>query len=221
MTKLLSDRVKKIPPNKVSADRYSFLRLAEAEPDLGTPSGNNYILSSLSDGTRNWIDPTTSLSAPGANGQIIFNDNGFLEGANSLIYDSVNDRVGIGIAPVSKLDVAGDIRINSNIVINSEAITVATTAQTQIASFSADLFRSGKLIIQAYDTITGAAQVSELLIIHDTIAAYATEYGVIHTGSDSLVVYDVDITDSNVRLLATRMTSNSTQYKISETLMVL
>jgi len=41
-----------------------------------------------------------------------------------------------------------------------------------------------------------------------------------NTGANPLAVYDVDISVGNVRLMATRTTANSTQYKISETLIV-
>lgn len=56
MTKFITDRVKKTPSDKVSEDRYKFLKLSEAEPDLGLPSANNQILYSTLDGTRYWGD---------------------------------------------------------------------------------------------------------------------------------------------------------------------
>jgi hypothetical protein len=104
--------------------------------------------------------------------------------------------------------------------LNSEAITLATVSKTQIASFTASAFRSGKLMVQVYDSVTGEVQVSELLVVHNGTTASSTEYGVVFTGSNALVVFDVDISAGNVRLMATRTTTNSTQYKISETLMV-
>jgi len=59
MTKLISGRVKKTPSANVSASRYDFLKLSEAEPDLGLPAANGYILSGNVDGTRLWILPST------------------------------------------------------------------------------------------------------------------------------------------------------------------
>lgn len=130
-------------------------------------------------------------------------------------------RLAIGTTTASaRLDVAGDIEINSNFTLNSEAITLATTTKTQVASFAAASFRSGKLIVQAYDSVTGEVQVSELLVAHNGTTASSTEYGVVFTGTNPLVVYDVDISAGNVRLMATRTSTNSTQYKVSETLMV-
>lgn len=499
LNQLLSNRVEKTPSTEVSADRYEYLALAEAEPDLGVPAGNSYILASTTTGTRSWIDPATNLTAPGSNTQVVFNNSGVLASAASLVYDTATGRVGIGVAsPTSRLDIAetwnnagtaftlikanvtdtasnassllidlqvggtssfkinksgelsllnsgavirglynssfyfsGAIRVqgdtwinrssaikwdsagwpssnttdlvilrdaantlaqrngtssqtlriyntftdasnyeratigwNSNIlqigteaagtgtrrsinlnytttidgnsrtnvpaltitnvgagnggllvgqlqvgyqqdwtrltafytankalayshggtgvanqgahrfstdstfgswvgangsvvdilapstisnifqcrqsdgtiVLNvayngsvttantvtasAEATTLATTSKTQVASFPVASFRSGKLIVQAYDSVTGEVQISELLVAHNGSTASATEYGVVYTGSNSIVTYDVDISAGNVRLMATRTTANSTQYKISETLMV-
>jgi hypothetical protein len=105
-------------------------------------------------------------------------------------------------------------------IFNSESATLATVTKTQISSFAAASYRSGKLIVQAYDSVTGEVQISELLLAHNGTTASSTEYGVVFTGSNALVTYDVDISAGNVRLLATRSTANSTQYKVSETLMV-
>jgi len=492
LNQLLSNRVIKTPSTEVSADRYEFLALSEAEPDLGIPAGNSYILASTTTGTRSWINPATASPAPGSNTQVVFNNAGVLAGASGLVYDTATGRVGIGVAsptaelelaetwnnagtifthiksnvtdtasnaasllidlqvgesskfkvdkegrllvpainpkvslaigdyttgfgnysnggidiatsgvnrvrirggefrlssdtilgfssgdptaagadltihrdaantlaqrrgttaqtsriyntytdasnyerakigwntnvleigtenagtstflrninliggavgigiaapgtsldvqggygngvrirgpvadnnwyggiqltnstaaaagalissstngifftyggservrinasgnvginttsPSARLDVVGDIEVNSNVNLNSEATTLATVTKTQIASFAVASFRSGKLIVQAYDSISGEVQISELLVAHNGTTASATEYGVVYTGSTSIVNYDVDILSGNVRLMATRTTTNSTQYKISETLMV-
>ena len=128
--------------------------------------------------------------------------------------------VGIGITPTTKLDVAGDIRVNSTVNFSAEATTLATVVSTQISSFAVASFRSAKLIIQAYNSVNGEVQISELLVAHNGVTAIATEYGIVFTGTSPFVIYEVDISAGNVRLMATNTTANSTQYKISETLMV-
>jgi len=60
MARLLSGRVKVTPPSGVSTDRYSYLKLEEAEPNAGAPSFDGQVLASLTDGTRFW------KAAPGA-----------------------------------------------------------------------------------------------------------------------------------------------------------
>ena len=128
--------------------------------------------------------------------------------------------VGIGINPTAKLDVAGDIRVNSIVNFSAEETTLATVVSTQISSFAVASFRSAKLIIQAYNSVNGEVQISELLVAHNGVTAIATEYGIVFTGTSPFVIYEVDISAGNVRLIASNTTANSTQYKISETLMV-
>ena len=55
---LLSKRVKKIPSTQVSDDRYTFLDLNSAEPDLGVPIDEEYVLTSDTLGNRAWVSQT-------------------------------------------------------------------------------------------------------------------------------------------------------------------
>jgi hypothetical protein len=55
MTKLISGRVAKVPSSNVSSDRYQFLDLSEAEPDLGLPPERAHVLTSDLNGYRSWI----------------------------------------------------------------------------------------------------------------------------------------------------------------------
>jgi hypothetical protein len=75
-------------------------------------------------------------------------------------------------------------------------------------------------MVQAYDSVTGEVQISELLVAHNGTTASSTEYGVVFTGAAALATYDVDISSGNVRLLAQRTSANSTQYRTSEMLLV-
>ena len=54
----LSGKVKKVPSTQADANRYEFLDLQNAEPDLGVPSSNGYVLTSDIDGNRTWFDST-------------------------------------------------------------------------------------------------------------------------------------------------------------------
>jgi hypothetical protein len=76
MAKILSGKVKKVPSTQVSADRYNFLELSEAEPDLGVPSSDNYVLTSLSNGTRTWknISDLTGFTITDLDGGSAAND---------------------------------------------------------------------------------------------------------------------------------------------------
>jgi hypothetical protein len=59
MSKILSGKVKKVPSTAVSADRYNFLHLSEAEPDLGVPPSTGYFLTSDGAGNRSWVNSST------------------------------------------------------------------------------------------------------------------------------------------------------------------
>ena len=81
MARLLSGRVKVTPPTGVSTDRYSYLRLEEAEPNAGLPGVDGYVLASDTSGNRFW------RSSPGAsaiNG-ITVKDNGSVVGAANSV----------------------------------------------------------------------------------------------------------------------------------------
>jgi len=62
MAKLISNKVKKVSSDQADPNRYEFLSLEHAEPDLGVPAGDGYFLVSNTDGSREWtltIDATT------------------------------------------------------------------------------------------------------------------------------------------------------------------
>lgn len=64
----LSGKVKTIPPDQVSADRYEWLAPGQAEPNLGLPSQNSQVLISQLDGTRSWATIVGTTGATGYTG---------------------------------------------------------------------------------------------------------------------------------------------------------
>jgi hypothetical protein len=80
MAKTVSGKVKKTPPSEVSPERYDFIELAETEPDLGVPEQSGYVLASETDGTRQWVDPTT-LGSSG-----LSTTDGLTEGVTNLYF---------------------------------------------------------------------------------------------------------------------------------------
>ena len=60
MTRLISGRVERIDSANVSADRYEYLRLEEAEPDLGLPSSLGQVFTSNLSGGRSWVTLDTA-----------------------------------------------------------------------------------------------------------------------------------------------------------------
>jgi hypothetical protein len=71
-SRLVSGRVKKISPNSADANRYDFLDLSNAEPDLGVAPAAGYVLVTGTDGIRQWIDPSEISGFVGSQGDIGF-----------------------------------------------------------------------------------------------------------------------------------------------------
>ena len=137
MARLLSGRVKKTPQSGITSDRYEFLGLDQAEPDLGDPiigpsstgakpfpPGNQYVLINVGGqtGERYWI-PSTSLVPPGTTpgSFTIFNNNVQVGIANSFnkfnfvgtgvtvdfVGPNFEDQTGIATVRIQITDVAG------------------------------------------------------------------------------------------------------------------
>ena len=85
MARLLSGRVKVTPPTGVTTDRYQYLGLEQAEPNLAVPSSDGFVLASDTAGNRFW------RSAPGASAisGITIKDEGSVVGTASSV-DSIN-----------------------------------------------------------------------------------------------------------------------------------
>lgn len=106
---------------------------------------------------------------------------------------------------------------SSNVAATTATITTTATTQTSLMSFAAASYGSASVAIQA--TQGTLRHTTELLVVHDGTTAYATEYGLIYTGS-KLFTVDVDISAGNVRVLITPLSATSTVFRSSFTLIV-
>jgi len=100
--------------------------------------------------------------------------------------------------------------------INDYTVTASTTStsQTSIHTLSSSTYRSVEYTIQAIQGLK--YHLTKLLVIHDGLVAYNTEYGTVFT-IDSLGIFDVDISGGNIRLLVTPSAATTTNYKIKFT----
>lgn len=117
----------------------------------------------------------------------------------------------------SGVDINGNIVVGTGdtFTLDGDEASLSTTTQTSIAEFAHASYGGAKFIVTA--TQSSKRQITELLVTHDGTTAYATEYGTIATDSD-LATFDVDISGSDVRLLATGTSATTTTYKVVETL---
>jgi len=98
--------------------------------------------------------------------------------------------------------------------LGSQTATLATVTETSIATFAHASFSGVKAFISVVEGT--ARHVTEILITHDGTTAYATEYGTVSTGS-SLASFDVDISGSDIRILATGADATSKVYLVTFT----
>ena len=105
---------------------------------------------------------------------------------------------------------------NGTAFVNDYTATTTTTATTQTSILSLDLsvYRSAEYQIQV--TEGSNYHTTKILAIHNGTTASHNEFGTLNIGS-STATFDVDISGSNLRLLATPASSNSTVFKVKFT----
>jgi len=107
--------------------------------------------------------------------------------------------------------------------INDNTTTVASSATTQIDSFSSTTYRSAKYFISISDATNSRFEIVEANLIHgpsadSSIEAYLTVFGSTTSYTAPLCTFTADIDDGNVRLLATNISDASTVFKFQRTL---
>ena len=105
---------------------------------------------------------------------------------------------------------------NGTKFVNDYTATTTTTATTQVSILSLDLsvYRSVEYQIQV--TEGSNYHTTKILAIHNGTAASHNEFGTLSIGT-APATFDVDISGSNIRLLATPASSNSTVFKVKFT----
>jgi hypothetical protein len=130
-------------------------------------------------------------------------------------------KVGFGtVTPLSKIDVAGDIRLTGSIRgavdIGGFTVTTTTTTANQILdSFPKATYKTVKYLIQVSGTSIGT-HVMECLVMHDGTTAYITTYGEMFS-SGSLTTIAAVINGTNVELQVTPTWNVTTTYKVTKT----
>jgi hypothetical protein len=113
--------------------------------------------------------------------------------------------------------IAGDtLQHNGTAFVNDYTITTTTTSTSEVTLMSLDIsvYRSVEYTIQV--TEGSNYHVTKILAIHNGTAAIHNEYGTLSTNT-SVASFDVDISGSNIRLLATPAGTNSTVFKVKFT----
>jgi hypothetical protein len=67
----LSGKVAKTPSTEADPDRYEFLDLGNAEPDLGVPTMDNAISTSTATGERVWVNLSSDFQVDSSGNLIV------------------------------------------------------------------------------------------------------------------------------------------------------
>lgn len=150
---------------------------------LGITTTNNIIVGS----STNTASPTTTpLQVTG----------------NSIFSGSV----GIGTTnPISLLSLGSEVGIDTN------TTTIATTTATSIVGIATSVFRSARIQVQI--TQSTNYQASDILMIHNGTTSTIVEYGSIAT-NDYLGNFSTDVTSGNARLLLAMNSATSATVKV-------
>ena len=105
-------------------------------------------------------------------------------------------------------------RFNLGISVTS-SLSTNSTSQTAIYTANKTTYGAAKYLVTAVSS--SERHITEIYVTHDGTTAVATEYGTVTTNG-ILATYDVDISGSNFRLLATAASSATTTFKVKPTL---
>lgn len=208
-----------------------FIIPSEVEPALGLPDANGSLLASDTDGFRYWvardfITVNTSVFATNSQFAYIANNANYLQGSTWSYPAKIGDG-SPNTAAFSQVSVVGNVSLSNNGYVELNSVSHATSkdftsntiSQKVVSAFPADVYRGGKIVIQVYKPLDNITTISEFLIVHDNVDVYSTEYGIITTGNNiPLVSFETNIVSNIVRFLATPITSDDLNFKISETL---
>ena len=107
----------------------------------------------------------------------------------------------------------------SNSSIDDASTTVSSSATSVLNTFAKATFRSAKYFISAVDATNGRHEMVEANVTHDGTNAYIATFGSVSSYTSGLATYTADINGSNVRLLVTNISDNSTVFKFQRTLL--
>jgi hypothetical protein len=210
MTKLISGRVPKIPSANVRADRYQFLELSEAEPDLGLPTQLGQVFTSDLSGNRYWTRLDTA-NVTESSSNLYYTDARVFANVSVM---SINVFADVNLSNLSEgkaLVFDGNVFIP--VFVNSEVATVAdiagrvislenqTTANVREAS--SNLYFTNTRVLNA---IAGADSINPLNVnVNGNLVIRGSAYG-------SNAVVNQIIANSWVNLYSSNVIENTNLF---------
>lgn len=179
MTKLVSGRVGKIPSANVSADRYQFLSLSEAEPDLGLPTQLGQVFTSDLSGNRYWTRLDTANVSESATNLYYTNERVMANVANmsvGVFYDVSLANVSTGKALVWDDAANGfiPVYVNSEVAnvadLSKKVLDLSNQTTANVREHSSNLYFTNTRVLDAISLSTiNPSTINANIIITDSI----------------------------------------------------
>lgn len=148
--------------------------------------------------------------ASGVQGSIQFNNNGAFGSSNNLFWDTSNNRIGVGTnIPKSTLQIK-DVGYEST---NTSVSDISTVI---LDSFPVPDYRSCHYIVQVTDEDYSWFHTTQIMLVHDGLNAFKTEYNIVVT-SAKLGVFDCAINGGLVELTFTPLYASLKNIKVIRT----
>ena len=189
--------------------------LADGAIAVGEVTGAAPLASPTFTGTVT-IGGVTYPTSDGSSGQFIqTNGSGALSFQSVPTINALNDIANVTISNASAgqfLKWSGSAWVNDTVeAFNTQTHTTTATSQVSIAEYAHASFDGIKAVITADDGTNRS--ITEIVITHNGSTASATEYAQINTSS-ALATFDVDISGSDIRILATPAATTSTGFTV-------
>ena len=189
--------------------------LADGAIAVGEVTGAAPLASPTFTGTVT-IGGVTYPTSDGSSGQFIqTNGSGALSFQSVPTINALNDIANVTISSAASgefLQWNGSAWVNAVVeAVNTQTHTTTATSQVSIAEYAHASFDGIKAVITADDGTNRS--ITEIVITHNGTTASATEYTQINTSS-ALATFDVDISGSDIRILATPAAATSTGFTV-------
>ena len=155
-------------------------------------------------------------TSDGTAGQFLKTDGaGIVSFASIPTINTLNDVGNVTITSAASgefLKWNGSAWVNATVeAFNTQTHTTTATSQVSIAEYAHATYDGVKAVITADDGTNRS--ITEILITHNGTTAIATEYGQLNT-STALATFDVDISGTDIRILATPAATTSTGFAV-------